>query len=149
MRSHRPDSGMTLRELLVVIALIGGLAAIARPRVFSSHDRARTATCDNVYVALNGEVANELDVVAHGGSTACGTKGDARAVVECTLGTHRDEDNPRNRRLTAYTHADEVTANASSCRVGLVAIGTNAVRFNQYVQQASTTSRTFSVTIER
>ena len=151
MNMQRRQSAFTVWELVCVIAIGAILLAIAWPHLFGhSHGRhaARIAVCDNIYVALNGEARNELDTVLRGGTTSCGTTSGNAEVVECLLSLHTDEDNPRNRNQTAYAPAAAITSNAASCRVGLQAASTNRIRFNQFVQQGSSHSRTFSVVFE-
>ena len=69
-------------------------------------------------------------------------------VLGCSLSLHTDEDNPRNRNQSAYVNSSSTGAANSSCRVGLATTSTNGIRFAQFVQQSSPSSRTFSVTID-
>ena len=54
-------------SFVLFLAVIGILAAIAVPQLLGAREKARTATADNIYVALNSEVANELDDAMNGG----------------------------------------------------------------------------------
>lgn len=129
---------------------VGGVAvvvALVVPQLLGTHCRSRTPHCDNVYVALNGEVANELDAATHGSTTACDTYGDSAAVIECTLSKHTREDNPKNASLPAYVYLSEDHP-LEPCQVGLSPAGTNGVRFHQYVEPGATASRSFSVVID-
>ncbi|MFN7953915.1 MAG: zinc-ribbon domain-containing protein [bacterium] len=138
-------AGLGAILLLVAIpfglAVIGILAAIAIPQLLGAREKARAATCDNVYVALNGEVANELDAAMHGRTGKCAaTTNDA--VVSCMMRTHADEDNPRNRNQRAYT-----TAPGDSCQVQLSPLSSNGVTFSQ-IPNPSRPTRTFSIQVE-
>ncbi len=48
------------------------VVAIATPQLLGAREKARNATADNIYVALNGEVANELDGALNGGTGQLG-----------------------------------------------------------------------------
>ncbi|MBK7974491.1 MAG: hypothetical protein IPK07_14825 [Deltaproteobacteria bacterium] len=83
--------------MLVLLCVVIGAAKFVAGQLFSTGERSRTATCDNIYVALNGEVANELDGALNGGTGLCRVT-DSAGVVECALRKHLDEDNPLNKR---------------------------------------------------
>lgn len=137
-----------LIELGATAALLVLLGLLALPTLLERRDQARSLTCDAAYILLRDEVASELDSVLSGGETRCGQSGGNSEVLSCTLLLNADDANPRNRRQTAFTTAGDAGTGASSCRVGLTTQSTNGIRFSQFEYPASSTSRTFSITIE-
>jgi type IV pilus assembly protein PilA len=74
------ESGFTLVELLVVMLILGLLAAIAIPSFFSQRDKARDA--DAKSAARTAQTAVETYATDNGGSYADVTVGDLRTIEE-------------------------------------------------------------------
>ncbi len=129
---------------LVVGAAFLLFAIIAIPQLLGAREKARNATCDNLYVALNGEAANELDSVLNGGSTRCNSTGTSAEVVKCLLSHHVDEDNPRNRNQKAYVAGPGA---GDSCQVSVSSLGQRGVLFEQVSSQGRS-ARTFHVMLD-
>ncbi len=76
--SARDESGFTLVEVLVVMVIIGLLAAIAIPAFFSQHSKANDAGAKEA--ARTAQTAIETYSTDHGGSYSGATVADLRAV---------------------------------------------------------------------
>lgn len=129
-------------EWIVVAAIVGILAGIALPQLFHARERARRATCENIYVALDAGLAGELQQPVDNplrGMTA-------PEIVRLAVNKHQDEDNPRNRAQRAYTSAPITPADA--CQVRIEAAGADQLLFAQYPVDDEPL-RTFSVAIPR
>ena len=138
--TRRPLTSWLVRLLVPMLVAVAAARFVA-DQLFSTRDVSRTATCDNIYVALNGEVANELDGALNGGTGQCHVT-DATGVVECALRKHVDEDNPLNKRQRAY-----VWGSPQPCQVALTPSDRNGVVFSQVPAPGSAT-RTFSIVVK-
>ena len=81
--------GFTLVEVLLVIVIIGVLAAVVVPRMLTGRTEAQTAACDANVAALNSQI--ELYHVQQGGwpadLAALATADYIDAVPTCPFGT--------------------------------------------------------------
>ncbi len=108
-----------------VVLVCSMLAVAARRLVANSHSE-RIRRCDANYVALNREVADELDsLVARGRSERCGATS-REAIIDCVVARHRDARNRHDRSQPAYTSGP-----AERCQVRLVPSRSYEITFEQ------------------
>ncbi len=122
-RIARPSlghDGFTLLELMVVVAIVGILAAIALPQLLGAQEKAKKASCDDGYTLLNGMIVNKMET-----HQAAGDNDSAQHAIDDTMAeiSGGQPKNPRNlgdvayESLTVSTSASFVPTAATTCKV--------------------------------
>lgn len=76
-----PDGPSRWILWLGALFTMGVTAAIGAPQLLGAREKARSATSDNLYVALSGEVASELEGALNGGTGTLGPVPSVAALV--------------------------------------------------------------------
>jgi len=114
------QQGFTLLELMVVVAIVGILAAIALPQLLGAQEKAKKASCEDGYTLLNGMIVNKMET-----HQAAGDTNSAQHAIDDTVAeiAATQPKNPRNLGDAAYeplsvaTSASFVPTAATTCKV--------------------------------
>jgi type IV pilus assembly protein PilA len=118
------ESGFTLVELLVVMLILGLLAAIAIPAFFNQRDKARDAEAKST--AKTAQTAMETYATDHNGSYATATEA-LLGQIEPTLDLAAIDLNPAP---TANSYSIDVTSASGATQVfSIDRAGTGAVTY--------------------
>jgi type IV pilus assembly protein PilA len=104
LKFRKTQKGFTLVELLIVVVILGILAAVAIPRFLTTRDKAQTRTCQSNLAAINS--ATEEWLFIHGTATA-------PVIADIASDTARFPDGPPKCPANGVYSLDATTHRAS------------------------------------